>query len=45
MIFDYVKDAAVSMLNGATADEVRDGLQNFMGVLRRFDIQLQSEKK
>ena len=32
------------MLNGATADEVRDGLQNFMGVLRRFDIQLQSEK-
>lgn len=43
-IENAVGATAVSMLNGATADEVRDGLQNFMGVLRRFDIQLQSEK-
>lgn len=43
-IENAVGATAVSMLNGATADEVRDGLQNFMGVLRRFDIQLHSEK-
>jgi UDP-N-acetylmuramate--alanine ligase len=43
-IENAVGATAVSMLNGATADEVREGLQNFMGVLRRFDIQLQSEK-
>ena len=43
-IENAVGATAVSMLNGASADEVRDGLQNFMGVLRRFDIQLQTEK-
>lgn len=43
-IENAVGATAVSMLNGASVDEVRDGLQNFMGVLRRFDIQLQTEK-
>ncbi|MBQ5572018.1 MAG: UDP-N-acetylmuramate--L-alanine ligase [Bacteroidales bacterium] len=43
-IENAVGATAVSMLNGATADEVRTGLENFIGVLRRFDIQLQTEK-
>lgn len=43
-IENAVGATAVSMLNGATADDVRNGLQSFVGVLRRFDIQLQTEK-
>lgn len=43
-IENAVGATAVSLLNGATKDEVRNGLENFMGVLRRFDIQLRTEK-
>ena len=43
-IENAVGATAVSMFNGATADDVRNGLQSFVGVLRRFDIQLQTEK-
>ena len=42
-IENAVGASAVSLLNGATAENVREGLQNFKGVLRRFDIHLQSE--
>jgi UDP-N-acetylmuramate--alanine ligase len=43
-IENAVGAAAVSMINGATAENVREGLENFFGVLRRFDIQLKSKK-
>lgn len=43
-IENAVGATAVSLLNGASADEVRAGLENFVGVLRRFDIQLRTEK-
>lgn len=43
-IENAVGATAVSLLNGASADEVRAGLENFVGVLRRFDIQLRAEK-
>ena len=43
-IENAVGAAAVSMLNGATAENVRDGLQNFSGVLRRFDIHLKTDR-
>lgn len=43
-IENAVGATAVSLLNGASQDEVRAGLENFVGVLRRFDIQLRTEK-
>jgi len=43
-IENAVGAAAVALLNGATAEQVREGLQSFVGVLRRFDIQLQTAK-
>jgi len=43
-IENAVGATAVSLLNGASPEEVRTGLENFVGVLRRFDIQLRTEK-
>ncbi len=44
-IENAVGATAVSMLNKATPENVRKGLENFNGVLRRFDIRLQNEKR
>lgn len=43
-IENAVGATAVAMLNGATAEDVRSGLEMFAGVLRRFDIHVQNEK-
>lgn len=43
-IENAVGATAVAMLNKATADDVRSGLEMFTGVLRRFDIHIQTEK-
>lgn len=43
-IENAVGATAVAMLNKATAEDVRKGLEMFNGVLRRFDVQLRSEK-
>ncbi|MDR2836935.1 MAG: UDP-N-acetylmuramate--L-alanine ligase [Bacteroidales bacterium] len=36
--------ASASFLNGATDNEIRFGLENFLGVERRFDIKINSSK-
>lgn len=36
--------AALSYLAGASADEIRNGLEDYQGVVRRFDIRFRNEK-
>ena len=40
-----VAASAVAFLAGASADEIKKGLENYMGVLRRFDVKYKSEKQ
>lgn len=35
---------AIAMLNGVTADELRQGMASFNGVKRRFDIQMKTPR-
>ena len=42
-IENAVGATAVSVINGATSEQVRAGLQSFVGVLRRFDIQIKND--
>jgi len=37
--------AALAFLAGASADEIRGGLENYQGVVRRFDVKYKSEKQ
>ena len=37
--------AALAFLAGATPDEIRAGLENYQGVVRRFDVKYKSEKQ
>jgi UDP-N-acetylmuramate--alanine ligase len=39
-----VAAAALAFLAGATADEIKNGLEEYLGVVRRFDIRYSSEK-
>ena len=38
-----VAAAALGFLAGATADEIKKGLEDYQGVVRRFDIRLKDE--
>ncbi len=40
-----VAAAALAWLTGATATEIRNGLGNFRGVVRRFDVQYKSSRQ
>ena len=37
--------AALAFLAGATPDEIRNGLEKYQGVVRRFDVKYKSEKQ
>ena len=36
--------ASIALLNGATDDDVRAGLESFKGIIRRFDIRIKSNQ-
>jgi UDP-N-acetylmuramate--alanine ligase len=40
-----VAASALAFLAGASADEIKSGLENYQGVLRRFDVKFKSEKQ
>jgi UDP-N-acetylmuramate--alanine ligase len=40
-----VAASALAFLAGASADEIKLGLENYQGVLRRFDVKFKSEKQ
>lgn len=40
-----VAASALAFLAGATADEIKSGLEEYQGVLRRFDVKYKSEKQ
>lgn len=43
-IENSVAAMAIAMLNGVTADELRQGMASFSGVKRRFDIQMKTPR-
>jgi UDP-N-acetylmuramate--alanine ligase len=40
-----VAASAIAFLAGVSADEIKSGLENYQGVLRRFDVKFKSEKQ
>jgi UDP-N-acetylmuramate--alanine ligase len=40
-----VAASALAFLAGVSADEIKSGLENYQGVLRRFDVKFKSEKQ
>jgi len=40
-----VAAASLAFLTGAAADEIKSGLEEYQGVLRRFDVKFKSEKQ